>query len=189
MFLTLTGLFAVNTLFSQSDSLILAHRKAITFSFSGLNISGGIAGRYWIDNQDCLRLGLNGSFSSSEGKSQLPDFDSYNLNSQSKRISLNASFARNLAVVDNLVPYLGASVGFTYAFQKYDRVYFDHTSSSKSLSNGINGSVLFGVEYWITRNISLSAEANISVAYYIETYSKELDLSSSNSALLLSLYL
>jgi hypothetical protein len=186
--LFLSCIIIITPLFSQTDSSTFINRKAITFSFSGLNLSGGISGRYWITNQQCVRIGVNGAFETMKDNSTVVDSNDYRIDETVKDIGINASIANYFSISNNLAPYIGLSVGYLYSNSYMEYIYLYKTHSSDSKRYTYSGGVFIGIEYWLLNNISLSGEQQIRVSYNNEYNSTTWRVSNSTSSLLLSLY-
>ena len=166
----------------------MRHRKAITFTFSGLNLGGGISGRYWLTDEYCIRVGIRGVYESSDDNSALVDSNDTRNSHTWTEMNLYAGAARYFPLNKNLSPYVGLSGGYTYSVQTNDYISLYTTERYRSKYNYYSAGVFVGVEYWIADNISLSGEQGIAVQYYTAYNTTTWRISHSNSSLLLSLY-
>ena len=172
-------LVSTSPLFPQEtqriDTLLNEGKKALTFAFNGLNLGGGLGGTYWLNNNYALGIILFGSYDNAkdltdETKSYIAD------------LGVTAYLKRHFNFDHGLSPYAGLGSGLEYS--QYDGSYL--TEPSRYIY--IRIPVLVGVEYWLTNNISLSGEQNITFTFNVSRSSRRYRVSTSTSSLLLSIY-
>ena len=159
----------------RTDTSSYAGKKALTFSFNGLYLGGGLGGTLWLSNDYALRLLLSGSY--------YVDKDlTGNNNSYSATAAITAYLKRHFHAGRNLTPYVGAGIGLSYSQSDY----YYYTEPSRSGS--VTVPVIAGVEYWLTDNISLSGEQTVGFSFSLSRTYKDYRVSSYTSSLLLSIY-
>lgn len=169
------------------DSLLSGY-KALTFSFSGFNLGGGLGGKYWLDNNYNIRLTLTGSYRNETDDRQLQSPSSYNFNYSSSAIGIDIGLARRFLAIRDLFPYLGIAARINQSWDKAEQVYINRTETEKYTQTRFGGSLFVGIEYWLTKSISFSGEQSISVSFYKYAYTKSFSIGNSTSSLLLSIY-
>ena len=167
---------------------LLSGRKALVFSFSGFNLGGGLGGKYWLDDSYNIRLMLTGTYRSSTDNKPLLYSSSYNYNSSSSQIGTDIGVARKFVASRVLFPFAGVAAHIDQTWNKIERVYISRTETEKFTTWGFGGSLFVGVEYWFTKDISLSGEQAISLSYLKQADYKSFSLGNSTSSLLLSVY-
>jgi hypothetical protein len=188
---TILMLFVSQNLLSQeqgNDSL--ADRKAIVFSLSSLNLSGGIGGKYWISSNTAIR-GHVTIFYENSTKNDLLFLNPPTRSTEVTTFQITPSIylMRYLYSNGSLAPYFGANIGVERDFKEYHYDYKDSTECYSSVEYHYFGGVFVGLEYWVSKNISFSAEQSISFRYSKEYYSKDFEMFNSTSLLTLSVYL
>lgn len=169
------------------DSLLQGY-KALTFSFSGFYLGGGLGGKYWLDNNYNIRLTLTGSYRNDTDDRQLQSPSSYNYYSSSSAIGIDIGLARKFLATRALFPYLGIAARINQSWYKEEMVYISRTEIEKHTQTRFGGSLFVGIEYWFTESMSFSGEQSISVSYYKYADSKSFSIGNSTSSLLLSIY-
>jgi hypothetical protein len=183
--------FSFSSAFAQQDSLAWSPTKAISFTFSGLNLGGGLAGKLLLGNGYWLRPEF--TFSSQSDKTNIPLIDSLSTNhdySQSQ-FNLAVTLEKHFSLTSELSPYVGVSGGMTSTLYHDTYTYVSHTYDSKQLWYGVQGEILIGVEYWLTKHISLAGEHIVILNYSWNNidHRTTVTFGTSNSSLLLSIYL
>jgi hypothetical protein len=172
---------------SIPDTLLSGH-KALTFSFSGLNLGGGLGGKYWLDNYYCIRVTLTGSHRNNNDNGPLLYSYSYNYNTSSTELGINIGLARKFMSSPPLLPYVGIAANVSQDWSKIERVYRDSTETEKVTRSRYGGVLFIGAEYWITENISFSGEQSILLSYNKDEDSNSFSIGNSTSSLILSVY-
>jgi hypothetical protein len=176
---SITILLFVGRVHSQNimfaDSTIGSHPTAISFSIQGLNLGGGLMGRYWLSEKYCLRVAFDGTY-----------HDNNTNNYWSRLIDLDISIGltRQYSMRNNLSLYVGGFVGFGWQDYKYN----SYGYPSRSLSRMYLGGAVLGIEYWLSPGISLSGEQEVRVTKTLGEQNKDYNLSSGNSKIILSAY-
>ena len=156
-----------------ADSTLGKHPIALSFSIQGFNLGGGLMGKYWLSENYCLRTALTGTFK---------DYNYGDIDwSRYTRIDINIGLTRQYCMRNNLSLYVGGLVGFGWQESWYG-------GSSQGISRIYMGSIVLGVEYWLSSGLSLSGEQEIIVRKTFGEQTNDYDLSSSNSNIILSVY-
>lgn len=172
---------------SRSDTL-LAGRRALTFSFSGFNLGGGLGGKLWLNEYYGVRVMLTGSYRNDKEDNPLIYPYAFNDNTSSTDLGINVGIVRTFLQNPPFFPYLGIAANLSETWFSEERVYQDSTASGESTRFRYGGSVFVGVEYWINRQISLSGEQSIILSYYKNSNASTLSIGNSTSSLGLSVY-
>lgn len=169
--------------------------KALSLGFGGMS---GVGGKIWISDRQALVLSVGGDFSSNiqEAADSTDIDDKYNRSD----VDLSLALEQHIDLGKGFSPYLGGglSVGFGRSTNTYGTKATPYESESRAVSFGARAGL--GVEYWVTRRVSISGQQWITGTYGLgkyrnglagspssETRSFTLDLAT--SALVLSMYL
>ncbi len=175
--------------------------KAVQFDFYFQSfISGrihGIAGKYWWTNDLAMRAGLMFKRESYEQDYYYTDQSNDEVVDTDIRLSLGIE--KHFKSLKKLSPYIGGKIGVRLKkYDEYEKTTDKSKIERKNPEYSYSVGVLFGVEYWITKNISLSGHHGIDLLYSsytaeengIKTYeSSSTNIYSSTSCLILSIYL
>jgi len=173
--------------FSQSDSLL--GKKAMIFSFQGFNLGGGIGGKYQIGTNTAIRLQLFFSYSNSEYKDlDLSDPQSSNNKSNSYSFSPKIGIEEHIYSDEKVSLYYGGQLGVNQNYSRSRYQYPSHSTDRSEVQTSIIGGIFFGVEYWISKNISFAGEQSISVYSSVRENYSSFNVQSSASSLLLNVY-
>jgi len=175
--------------------------KAVQFDFYFQSfISGrvhGIAGKYWWTNNLAMRAGL--MFKRESYKRDFYYTDQSDDEVVDTDIRLSLGIEKHFKSLKKLSPYIGGKVGVLLKkHDEYEKTTDNGKIERKRPEYSYTVGVLFGVEYWITKNISLSGHHEIDLLYSL--YTEEEDkiktlkwpltkIYSSTSCLILSIYL
>lgn len=182
----------MNPLEAQSiDSMQFHGKKALTFSLNGLNLGGGLGGKYFVNEQLFIRMTLNGSYQNNKSDHRLIDSTDSNDDASSTEFDVTVSLATRLPMVERFSPYAGLELSEQWYYSKdtYTSLagvhYHDYHSAS------ISGSLFFGAEYFVTDRLSLAGEQKITISYHNFLYydGTSFGVRNSTSTLLLSVYL
>ena len=177
--------------------------KALSFNFNGFNIDkfyGGVGGKYWTSNTIVLSGSMNFGFDYSKDKDTSREHDDYlpfeskaKLPLKSKAKSQDMSFTigleKHLYACSRISPYWGFNGTINYKHETttepeltgYSSHYEDgtytyitkyisrHEKKSISFASGI----MFGIEYWVLKNISLTGQYVFYGRYSITTEEEE----------------
>ena len=142
-------------------------KKAISFSFDGFNLgefNGGIGGKIWLSDKSALVTSIDLDFSDTEydGGAVLVERDDTAFSG-----GLKFGLERHFKANKKISPYIGALLGINY--NQRERKRQDTTYTSKSTDSAVVPSLrlVLGVEYFITKNISLSGQHNLGFSYYL----------------------
>lgn len=181
-------LFETNATSQVSATDTLLHGKyAIAFSFSGLNLGGGIGGKYWINENYCLKVEI--SFAGKYLKTDR-DIRIYLANDEQKEIDLNllCGLARHFKIRNNLTSYIIGSIGVGSIDKWYSTYDASRKQDYRYSDRDIIGGIGIGVEYWITPYISLSGEHTIRMQYsYDNSKMDSFEIQNSTSSIILSI--
>lgn len=185
--IALICLLCSQSVFAQTDSS-LAGRKALMFSFNGLNLGGGIGGKYWISSSIALRAQFTGSYSDATSNTL------YSVETYSEiitiRFSPSVGIEKHFTFSDKLRPYFGGSIGYSITSTQNKSNYFSEDNYSKSITNTYSGTIFLGLEYWLNDTFSVSGEQALALSYYNQGHDYQMGFSMQNStsSLMLSIY-
>ena len=153
--LTLSGSAAL----SQTESEFL-QTKCLSFSFDGFNLNalnGGIGGKIWTSDANAFTLTIAGSVSSTkeDGNAQ------YTEQKQSQTyVRLQAGLEQHCNMASGFSPYFAEGVFGSLQTYKYTYSAIPPStgSESKRVTNSVGIVVGFGVEYWLTKRISVGGQ-------------------------------
>ncbi len=164
----------------------LRPKKAISFSFAGLNLGGGLGGKYWLGSQTAIRIELNFSFEQyKEAASTLSSLSSGSSTTETTtryQIAPTVNIEKHFQVDKSVSPYFGAGAAYNYYLRKQD------VPNSENNETSYSGNVFWGVEYWLSENVSLAGEQTISIYYQSETGFNTFSIKNSTSNLRLYIY-
>ena len=135
-----------NQVFSQTqnESESIFYKKSLTMYLRNISFEGGVGGTFWFNEKYSVILLINGS---AEGQT----YSSSTGNVTKTDIYLNpiTTIRRHVFEKSNITPFIGATVQPTW--------YVGEISKRTEFLYG----VVFGVESWITENISITGEQSI----------------------------
>lgn len=170
--LSLSIIFPITT-YGQivSDSNSILYKKSISLVLQDLAFDRSLGGTFWI-NSDYSVVALIGLFYSKEEVSRSVTGSVYN-----KNISIYPSFSirRHFYQKENITPFIGSTVKATFFRGDYDR------------STYLNLGLSFGVESWLTNNITLTGEHSYYYSQSINNSNRD-EYSSGNSYIIISFY-
>jgi hypothetical protein len=178
--------------YSQTvSSDTLSHDQyAISFSFSGLNLGGGIGGKYRLNKNYSVKVEVSVSGSYSKTERNLQNQNDYNVKQQINNINITATFARYYSIRNDIRPYVCGIVGIGFTDNIYDYVYISSTEHNRSITRNVIAGIGIGVEYWLNSSISLSGEQSLRANYSSNSEPQQrINLQNSTSTLILSVYL
>lgn len=186
-------LILINNLAAQTETKTNENKKAFVFTFSGLNLGGGIGGKYWVSDVSAIALKISGGISKSERDDRVSDDPlSYDSQGQAYTVGCDVTYSRSFLANADVIPYYGISLGIDYDDSRSKTIYQSGAVSERHYTdNFASTSILAGIEVILTNSITFSAEQRIS---YLSRITKQTNivsdyhLSSSTSALLLSIY-
>ena len=194
-FVLLIFLFAC--LYPQEN---MKSKKALCFNFNGLNLnefSGGIGGKIWLNDKTALVTSLD--FDHSKVEYDLTEYQPEQTSSSSD-LEITVGLERHLKLNNRISPYLGLNAGVGYDIYEQERIDTAHTTRIKQEEYMPLFNCILGVEYFITKNISLSGQYNLRFSYasgkrknwsddlYREQEYKELNTGIGTSTLILAIY-
>jgi hypothetical protein len=169
--------------------------KALSYSFDG---TSSVGGKIWISDQSALTLSVGGAASST--RREAADTSEIDDEYSSSNVTLVVGVEQHLDLGWDFSPYLtaGLSIGRSGYVSSSGTTAFQYETESVNTSVGLRAG--FGIEYWLTRRISLAGQQIIQGTYGLGEYSSGLvdppsqdsrsfDLSLGTSALILSVYL
>ena len=182
--LLVTLFFLCTLAFAQDESKtsIAGGAKALIFEFDGLaNLSadsyeGGIGGKIFFNKSLALRVGFNFD-RSSETRPANPDADEVGIDGEyvSSSFGLLAGIEIHTNSKSRVSPYFGGGLGFNKSSveNKLPDTYPDVTgATSYRQINEQTGNYEFGIfglagaEFFLVKEISLSAEYNFTIVFY-----------------------
>lgn len=183
--------FSIPSTFSQSTSYLdsldgkFALQFQISDNFNLTNFQGTtFSGKYHFSSRDAIRLGLSLEFGDSDADAETNQFDSVNvaeLNSSSNYFSmtLRSQYIRYFVETDNIGFYGGAGPFVTYSTSSNEST-TTGTPSDKHLKDTSNNFILgvdfiAGVEWFFTKNMSLSTEYGFNFSYRSRSSEREID--------------
>ncbi len=173
-----------------ADSLTFTGRKALLFLFDGLKVSGGLGGKYWIDETLLFRVTATASFGFSDYDRPIVDSTDWTSHSEDISYTLMAALSARLGAIERFVPYAGIETGVSWYSSTSRRTYLSGTWRHGWNAMDLIGSVHLGVEYFLTDRISFSAEQKLTGRLSrSDTYSTDFKVLSSTSSLMLGVYL
>ena len=181
----------IPSLFAQEQSQRKG-KKAIQFDVDGVSLINGsihgVAGKYWWTDNLATRAGLQFGIESYKDEfSDQTDREVDNINTK-----LIFGIEKYLKSIKKISPYFGAEIGVLLEKQHENE---NTVNEVKWSHQDISIGLLFGVEYWINSNISLSGCHKIDLQYYkyqdnIKSHNTPLiELNLSTTCLTLSIYL
>jgi hypothetical protein len=189
--LLLFFLFSVSSTYSQSTSYLdsLDGKYALQFqisdNFNLTNFQGTtFSGKYHFSSRDAIRLGLSIDFGNADLDAETNQFDSVNVaeaNSSSNYFSmtLKTQYIRYFVETDNIGFYGGAGPFITYSTSTNESKTTGtpndnhYTDTSNNFVLGVD--FIAGVEWFFTKNMSLSAEYGFNFSYKSRTSEREIE--------------
>lgn len=163
LFLTAIFLAPVVALSQSTEPM---KTKALSFGFNG---AGSLGGKIWISSQEAVTLRVGATTSSRTSEAT----DTINIDEESRQLNLNlsAGLERHLALDHGISPYVagGVTVGYDLYNSKDGTKANPYEYESSSTSLGAYAGV--GVEYWVTRRISIAGQQTVTGTYSIGKYS------------------
>lgn len=172
--IVLVTILTASTCLAQTKSDSTYH-KAISFSFNGLNLNkfrGGIGGKYWTSESRAITVSILFGYDTRKTE-QDSNIEGYIYDTERSSFNLGAfiGYEFHMRKNDNFSPYFGFGVSFRY--DKSDSFYktiiksepgdqlIEMDSNTKQYFRSLELS--FGVEYWISKRISLAGNQNLTV--------------------------
>lgn len=147
----LLGFVLVTSLASaQTDSTERAKMIGLRFSFNGLNLGGGLGGKYWLSSQSALACGINFAINSA------PSSDAQT------SLGFSSQYEYHFLANHQLTPYLAGGANFGFG------IITDNNSAGMRVSRtsfSIGASAIIGVEFFIVPAISLAGQQAIGATY------------------------
>ena len=164
-------ILAVSMVLGLSFFSVMANAEAVGKSQGdmafGFNSTPGFGGKYWLSEDYALRGGLNLGIQKSRGASTHPAYsDSSSSSYMRKNGALYIGFENHLKSINDFSLYIGADVYLskstaTYSSSRSNSLY---GSSRNDISNNTTGygiSSLVGIEYPISKKISLTGQTTL----------------------------
>ncbi|MFC1493207.1 hypothetical protein ACFL6O_04545 [candidate division KSB1 bacterium] len=140
-------------------------RKALCFSIDGLDLdayNGGVGGKKWISDDFVLFASLNIAYSKTEDKNSNPN--DYNTDSYSYGVS--AGFEKHFSLSKRQSPFLGLSIGNKLKNTETNSMINNVGNSEDNINSRFyECDFIGGMEFLLSRDISLSAQYNIGLIY------------------------
>jgi hypothetical protein len=184
----------LHTATAQTEELPpLQNRTALFFTFSGLNLGGGLGGTHWFSDRTGVRLAMGYTSASNETDRRDPADLNKELETRDRTsFSVDCSLIKPFSRSTSITPYAGVAVGFEYSGENLTYVNFHRmtrSSSTRSFGMRLMGSI--GAEVWLTRSISLSGEQSFGLRYSNGSDPlsvSEMKFGNSTSVLMVSVY-
>ena len=155
-------------------SKALEGRNALLFSIENLSLSSfnsGIGWKHWSSNS--LAIIGNITVMYSKDKKESTDVLMGNESSQ-MQFAISFGAEKHIRFIDKISPYFAGRFGFGYEsieskvipsnrLYYFDLSYYENESKSKLLSLSLD--ISFGIEYYLTDNISISGQYNLGGRY------------------------
>jgi hypothetical protein len=140
--------------------------KALSFNINGLTLSGlngGLGGKVWLANNRALVGSVDGAFS--RNFSGAIDSTEQDLKDRYWSAAVNVGMEWHFEWVPGLSPYLvgGALLGNDGSHRTYGSSSVVYTSKSFWTNVGARGG--FGLEYWLSRRISVAGQQLVQAQY------------------------
>ena len=151
-------IFLFTCLFSQEE---MKSKKALSFNFYKLNFSG-LGGKIWLT--DKMALVTNLDFDHSNSSSEMGQYEPETKRTSSK-FEGRLGFERHLKVNDKISPYIGLNTGLGYELFDYEVSEEDRASKAKREEYTPLLNCILGIEYFVTKFISVTGQYNIRFSY------------------------
>lgn len=173
-------------------------KKALQFDFDGLKLSNpisnisSIGGKYWWRNNLAIRAGFQ--FENSFYETDYDNYDQSDSDGSINKIKLFLLVENHFRPFKKISPYIGGKIGFSFNQSKENQKSSGEKTKLTDFDYSIG--VLFGIEYWLNKNISLSGHQEIYYEYGLlkrksdyEPYEYNRNtIKSTTSSLILSFY-
>jgi len=178
------------SLYAQSS---MEGKKSLEFTFQGLNLGGGIGGKYWLNDISAIRTTLSGSLSTFDTDEAISySYDPYTVNVKTQILKLNVTYLRAISNDSEVLPYYGVSSGIDHYSSQSKAVHVSGIiDERRSTEDFLQLSAIVGIELRLYKSVSLSGEQWLS---YFSRISKngistsEYRITTATSTLLISLY-
>lgn len=153
------------------DEIVSARdgKKALLFSFNGMNLSsfdGGIGAKWWMSGSTAL---LGTVLLGNRGYENKATEERWGNESTDLAVGLSLGIEKHMTHFGRFSPYIGGSIGYVYGYRLTESI--PPTGSDrqrdtrKRESNSLSVGVLFGVECFLTKNLSVGGQYELAGAY------------------------
>ena len=164
-------------------------RAGLTFSLFGLNLGGGIGGKYWLNNYQSVRFEASGLYETSKFDPPLVDSSVYTSDNSQTVFSIIINLATRFERALPLAPYAGISLGVRWDHGRTDYNSLGAGKRSSEYTRWLyTGGVFLGVEYWLSNDVSLAGEQALRFSYSRNPIETDFSTRNSTSSLLLTIY-
>jgi hypothetical protein len=151
---------------SQSEPEFLK-TKCLSFNFNGFNlgtIGGGIGGKMWTSNATAYTLSIGGSFYSNNTEANAQTTEG---KESSSFVQIQAGFEQHTDLGSGFSPYFAGIAFGSFLTQKqtYARPLPGPGDEFNQTTNSVGAMVGFGVEYWLTKRISVAGQQLFQASY------------------------
>ena len=164
-------------------------RTGLTFSLFGLNLGGGIGGKYWLNNYQSVRFEASGLYETNKSDRPLVDSSIYTYDNSQTVFSIIMNVATRFERALPIAPYAGISLGVRW---DHGRTEYNSLGAGKWTSEYTRwfytGGVFLGVEYWLSKDVSLAGEQALRFSYSRNSNETNFSTRNSTSSLLLTIY-
>ena len=182
-------IFSIN-LYAQSS---MDGKKSLEFTFQGLNLGGGIGGKYWLSDVSAIRTTISGSFSTFDTDEAITNnYDPYTVNVKTQTLKIDITYLRAISNDSEVIPYYGFSSGINHYSSQSKAVHISGIiNDRRSTEDFLQLSTIIGIELRLFKNVSLSGEQWLT---YFSRISKngintsEYRITTATSTLLISIY-
>lgn len=183
------------TIFSQTEIPELKNKFALQFQigsiislrdFQGFTVSG----KYHFSNCVALRFGAGASISDADGDGfEAPESENfkefhYTYESSDRVIAVRTQIIYYFSFLNEFALFAGGGPFYSISERDYERNFAD-TSMVDNIENSegdeYGADIIFGAEWFVNENISISGEYGMSVSAGKEKYKREYSYSKSNS--------
>jgi hypothetical protein len=189
---------------SPQEETSSANKTAISFSFNGLylrGLEGGIGLKSWVSARSALVASLEAHHKSRDEEYE----ESGDRSTTTTSMGLSIEFHRHVSAGNKLSPYAGFGLGTGIRHRRNSHTYPEESGLDRYEITAdeyyISGNILFGIEYFIADEISLSGQHSFEALYCFGSEELEqgdqhnkadlsgLSLGLGTSGLVLSIYL
>jgi len=140
-------------------------RKALCFSFDGLDLdkfNGGIGGKKWMSNDLAWFASLNLEYR----KRDQENFPGNESDSDWYLYGFSTGFEKHFGTSKRMSPFWGMSIKSTFGKSENNSDHAEVKTKSISKTRDFASNILAGMEFLLSRDISLSAQYNIGLNYH-----------------------
>ncbi len=144
-------------------------RKALLFNFNGLNLSsfeGGIGTKWWLSGSTAM---VGNLILANRGTQTDANEDRSGRESTDLTIGAALGVEKHLAHFGRFSPYFGVNLGYRYSYYLTESTpptgVERRTLTNKRESNGVSLGIVFGVECFVTKHVSVGGQYKLAAEY------------------------